>query len=120
LDGGVNPINVPLNANSLSVTTGGNNGGYILILSGSGFSLDKSQVTIQICGNFATIRTLTNEAITFYMPACSTTGSKPLNLTVGTITSTTLSFLFTDGLTTAPVIYSISAASSNPAIKSTL
>jgi hypothetical protein len=35
----VSPLNIPMVANSLSVTTGGNNGGYVISLSGHGFPL---------------------------------------------------------------------------------
>ena len=36
---GVNPLSVPLVCSSLSVTTGGNNGGYLISMSGHGFPL---------------------------------------------------------------------------------
>lgn len=55
LASGVNPIPVSLITTSLSVSSGGNNGGYYNVLSGSGFPLDKSKITITICNNTATI-----------------------------------------------------------------
>jgi hypothetical protein len=71
---GVSPINVPLIAKSLSVSTGGNNGGLLTTLAGSGFPLDKTQISITICGNLATISSISNEQIILYTPICNSTG----------------------------------------------
>jgi len=46
LASGVNPLSIPLNTDSLSSTTGGNNGGYLITLTGSGFPLDVSLIKI--------------------------------------------------------------------------
>lgn len=53
---GVSPLSVSLVTSSLSVSTGGNNGGYLITLNGVGFPLDKSKMTITICGNRGTIK----------------------------------------------------------------
>ena len=43
---GVNPLSIPLNTDSLSSTSGGNNGGYLITLTGSGFPLDSTKIII--------------------------------------------------------------------------
>ena len=60
LASGVNPLSIPLNTNSLSSTTGGNNGGYLITMAGTGFPLDKSKITIEICQKQATIKSINN------------------------------------------------------------
>lgn len=60
LDNGVSPITVPLIAQSLSVSTGGSNGGFLTTITGSGFSSDTSQIQITLCGNVATISSSNN------------------------------------------------------------
>ena len=57
---GVSPLSVPLVATALSVATGGNNGGYYNVLTGSGFPLDKSKIAITLCNNPATIISSSN------------------------------------------------------------
>lgn len=117
---GVNPISVALVTSALSISTGGNNGGYYNVLTGNGFPLDKSKITITICGNPATIITSSNIEVRFYMPACASTGAQSVNVAVGSVTSSSLSFTFTDGLATAPIISAISPTSQNPAVKGIL
>ena len=51
LANGVSPLSVSFSASSLSVATGGNNGGYLISLNGAGFPLNKKQMTISVCGN---------------------------------------------------------------------
>jgi hypothetical protein len=43
-------------------------------LAGSGFPLDKTQISITICGNLATISSISNEQIILYTPICNSTG----------------------------------------------
>ncbi len=43
-----------------SSTTGGNNGGYKLLLTGTGFPSSKLEITFKLCDQIATILTLTN------------------------------------------------------------
>ena len=57
---GVNPLTVNFVVSSLSVSTGGNNGGYLITLNGAGFPLDKKLMKIQICGAEGTILTIDN------------------------------------------------------------
>ena len=75
LASGVNPLNIAFVASSLSVATGGNNGGYLITVFGQGFPLDKTKMTISVCGAQATITTITNIKADFYVPACGSLGS---------------------------------------------
>ena len=120
LGSGVSPLTVNLVASSLSVTTGGNNGGYLISLNGKGFPLDKTKMTISICGNEATITQLSNIKADFYVPACSTLGVQTVTVTFGSLTDTSLSFTYTDAALTAPTITSLSPSTQNPAMKGAL
>ena len=120
LASGVNPLSIPLNTDSLSSTTGGNNGGYLITLTGSGFPLDVSLIKIEICQKQATIKTTTNIQVEFYIPACSTLTTEAVTVTVGTLTNSTLSFTYIDGSGTAPQITAINPVSANPGIKGTM
>ena len=59
IDSSVNPISVDLTATP-SITSGGNNGGYTLTLTGTGYPSEKSEITFELCDQTATIITLTN------------------------------------------------------------
>lgn len=50
----------PLALTSLSITSGGTNGGYSMILSGTGFPLNIADAKINICGVEATISSINN------------------------------------------------------------
>lgn len=54
------PFNFPLTLTSLDIISGGVNGGYPMILSGKGFPLDPKVANIVICGQAATINSITN------------------------------------------------------------
>lgn len=116
----ITPLNVPLTTSALSVTTGGNNGGYLINLAGTGFPLDKSKISVEICGKSATIYAVNNIRVDFYVPSCGNTGAETVTVTVGSLTDTSQSFTYTDGSATAPTITQLSPSSSNPAIKSTM
>lgn len=60
LQTGTGPLSVPLAATSLSVTTGGDNGGYLIKLVGTGFPTDKSKMSLTLCSKNATIESITN------------------------------------------------------------
>lgn len=75
LASGVSPLSVSLVTSSLSLSTGGNNGGYLITLNGAGFPLDKSKMTITICGNRGTIKSITNIKAGFFVPACNNIGN---------------------------------------------
>jgi hypothetical protein len=107
-------------ASSLSSTSGGNNGGYLISLHGSGFPLDKTMISISICGSSAPIETISNTKIDFYVPACNTLSSQTVTVTYGALTDTSLSYTYVDASTTAPTISSLSPSSSNPALKGAL
>lgn len=72
LASGVNPLSVPLLASSLSSTSGGNNGGYLVTLTGSGFPLDPTKITIEMCQKQATVKSSNNIQVEFYVPSCAT------------------------------------------------
>jgi hypothetical protein len=117
LASGVSPLSIPLVVTSVSVASGGNNGGYLVVLRGKGFPLSKSEMTITLCGNRATIASISNIAAEFYVPACSSVGSQPITVVVGSATNSDISFTFTDGKASAPSVISISPASANPTLK---
>jgi hypothetical protein len=116
----VTPLSVTLIVSSLSLGTGGNNGGYIVDLIGGGFPLIPSQISITICSNAATILTTSNIHVTFYVPSCDSLGNSPVVVTVNGISDNTLSFTYLNGSSYAPTIISLSPASANPGIKGTI
>ena len=120
LASGVNPLSIPLTCSALSVTIGGNNGGYLISLTGTGFPLDKSLMSISVCGNQATINTINNINVDFYVPACSLLGNQSVTVTIGSSSCSSLSFDFNDGSATAPIITMLSPTSANHAVKGTL
>lgn len=120
LASGVNPLSVSLVASNLSVTTGGNNGGYLITLNGAGFPLDKSQMSITICGNKATIKTITNIYANFFVPSCGSLGTQTVTVAVGSASDTSLTFSYTDASSTAPSITLLEPASANPGLKGVL
>ena len=117
LANGVSPLSVSFSVSSLSVATGGNNGGYLISLNGAGFPLNKKQMTISVCGNEATITAITNIKADFYIPACSTLGAQTVTVTFGALSDSSLSFTYTDASGSAPTIISLSPNSQNPARK---
>jgi len=120
LSSGVNALSVPLVVSSILATSGGNNGGYQLTISGSGFPLQASQVSITVCSNSATIKSSTNKLITFYMPSCGVVGTYPVNVVVGSLSDSSLSFTYNDASGSAPTIFSLSPTSANPGAKGVL
>lgn len=114
------PLSVSMVASSLSSTSGGNNGGYLISLHGSGFPFDKNMISISICGSLATIKNINNIQIDFYVPACGSLTAQTVTLTYGSLTDTSLTYTYTDASGTAPTISSLSPSSSNPAIKGAL
>ena len=92
LANGVSPLTVNFVTSSLSVTSGGNNGGYLITLNGAGFPLDKTLMSITLCGNKATITSISNIKADFYIPVCSSLGSQPLTVTFASFTNSNLNF----------------------------
>jgi hypothetical protein len=117
---GVNPLSVPLNVSSLSLNQGGNNGGYLINLIGSGFPSVNSQISITICGNVATIQSTNNIKVVFYVPSCPSLGNQTVNVTVGSLTDTSQTFNYLNGSLLAPTIISLTPASANPGLKGTI
>lgn len=112
-------LTIPLIAASLSVASAGNNGGYLMTISGSGFSSDKPAVNVTICGSRATIRKSSSTSIQFTAPPCSNIGPQAIYLTIGNLTVSNLNFTFVNA-TSPPTIDSITPNSTNPTIKGIL
>jgi hypothetical protein len=110
------PFNFPLTLTSLSLASGGDNGGYVLTLTGTGFPTNIQSATIDICGQQATISTITNINAQIIVPSCPTLGSTPVSISNGVETSNSLSF---DYVTATPpaTIFSVSPQSYNPSLK---
>ena len=83
LASGVPALTVPLTATSLSVTTGGDNGGYLINLDGTGFPLSKSLINIEICSKNATIKSVNNIQAAFFVPKCGSLGAQTVTVYVG-------------------------------------
>jgi len=120
LASGVSALSIPLTTSSLSVTTGGNNGGYLISLSGTGFPLEKNKIVVEMCSKKATVQSVNNIKVDFYIPACGSTGPQAVTVKVGSLTDSSQSFNYVDGSGTAPIITQLVPASSNPGIKGTL
>jgi len=75
LASGVSPLTVPLTILTLSVTSGGTNGGTLTSINGNGFPLEKNLINITVCSKLATIKSVNNIDVQFYVPSCATTGS---------------------------------------------
>ena len=120
LKSGVNPISVNLVATSLSVASGGNNGGILITLVGKGFPLDKSQMSITICSKTATIKAISNIDAQFYLPSCASTGSNPVTIAVGSLNDSSLNFSYVSASQVAPTILSLNPPTANPGVKGTL
>jgi hypothetical protein len=119
LKSGVNPLSVPLVVSNISTTSGGTNGGYLVSISGHGFPTDKSKISIVICNSTASIKSTNNIMVTFYVPSCPTNDTQVINVKVGLLTDSSLSFSYS-APTNAPTIISLSPTSSNPGSKGTL
>ena len=120
LASGVNPLSVPLTCSSLSVSTGGNNGGYLISMSGHGFPLNKDKISIKMCNNSATIKTINNIEVSFFVPSCGNVGNESVEVTVGSNTCSSLVFAYTDGSSTAPTISQLNPTSANHGVKGTI
>ena len=118
LDTGVNPLPETLTANVPTATLDGNNGGYPATLTGTGFPLSTSDVTVTVCGNGATVSSVTNIEIIFEMPSCANINAQTVEVaTTSAAAPVTTSFTYADAASTAPSISSLTPASANPGIK---
>lgn len=91
-DPAVNPFNFPLTLTSLDKQNGGQNGGYNLTLTGTGYPMDITKAKISICGKLATILSINNIEATIIVPSCETLGNATITISDGTTTSNTLPF----------------------------
>jgi len=120
LASGVTAPTIPLTATSITPATGGNNGGYAAVISGSGFPLDPNLLSITLCSQKPTIMYTHNTQISIIIPECNGASPLPITIAVGNITNTQVSFNYTNTGPNTPVIASISPKTSNPGIKSKL
>lgn len=120
LASGISPLSIPLTTSSVTPTSGGNNGGFLISLHGTGFPLDKSQITIEVCSKNANIKAVSNIKVDFEVPACANLGNQQITVKVGTLTDTTQVFDYIDGSTSAPTITQLSPTSANPGLKGVL
>lgn len=72
IQSGVSPIVYDLIVNSASPSTGGENGGYVVSVTGAGFPDSVSDLSVSLCGVQAQIiGVYNNSVINFYAPTCS-------------------------------------------------
>ena len=74
IDAAVVAINVPLNLTSAVSSTGGTNGGQIILINAIGLPLNPSEINFTLCSRLCTINSISNTAATIVLPVCSTTG----------------------------------------------
>lgn len=112
----ITAFNFPLTLTALSVTSGGNNGGYFMTLTGTGFPLSIPNATVNICGKQATITSISNIQAQIIVPSCPTLGTTPVSIANTATTSNTLPF---DYITSTPpaTIFSVNPQSYNPSLK---
>lgn len=120
LKSGVNPLTVNLVATSLSIASGGANGGILITLVGQGFPLDKTKITITVCSKQATIKSVTNINAQFYLPSCGNIGNSTVIVAVGSQNDSSLLFNYLTAAIAAPIISSLNPPSANPGVKGTL
>ncbi len=111
----VNPFNFPFSLTSLNITTGGTNGGYGLLLKGTGFPTNMEDVTVNICGVKATLLSVSNIEAEVIVPECAA-GDQDITISSKTETSSPLVFKY---VVPPPngFIYSVVPQSYNPALK---
>ena len=112
----VYPINFPLTLTSLNFTSGGTNGGYDLLLTGVGFPVDLSTITITICNQKALIEAISNINAEIIVPACSSAGTQSITISNGNQTSNALTFTY-HFLPPPAAIFTVSPQSANPSLK---
>ena len=111
----VTPIVKALAVDLLDSNSGSANGGYEVTISGQGFPLDKKDIqSLTVCGQSATVKSITNIETTIIMPACSS-----VNETIAyqyNDETQTIAFTYTS-TTTQAQITSISPVSASPVLK---
>lgn len=115
----ITAFNFPLTLTTLSVTSGGTNGGYVMTLTGTGFPSSISGATVNICGKQAAITSINNIQAQIIVPNCPNLGSTPVSIANTATTSNTLPFNY---ITPTPpaTIFSVTPQSYNPSLKGTM
>lgn len=111
----VTPFTFPLTLTSLNFTSGGSNGGYSLLLTGTGFPVNIKDANITLCGIPTTIVSISNIQAEVYVPQCSI-GVEDITIASSTEVSNALPFTYVSP-TPSGYIYSVSPQSYNPALK---
>lgn len=114
---GIAKLNYDLVLASLSVGSGGTNGGYPIQISGAGFSSDISLTTITLCNTSTQPISLTPTSTTIIAPPCSP-GPQTLTYSYNNITKS-LPFNYNNPSLTAR-LDSISPASASPVRKAVM
>jgi hypothetical protein len=70
-DPAVNAIDIPLVITPSAMYISSLNGGHEVLLAGSGFPLDKSQITFTLCGKVCSINRISNIEAAIVVPPCS-------------------------------------------------
>lgn len=112
----IQAFDFPLTLTLLNMTSGGTNGGYILQLTGVGFPLTLASANIQICGQSATIKSITNINAEILVPTCAT-GATSVSISNGVKTSNTLAFTYV-AVSPPATIFQVTPQSLNPSLKS--
>jgi hypothetical protein len=109
------PLDFSLVLTSLNFTSGADNGGYDLKLTGAGFPLSIAGAKVSICGVEATILSISNTEAEIIVPGCAI-GSEPVTISNLVLTSNALAYDYLAG-TPAGFIFSVSPQSANPTLK---
>jgi len=112
----ITAFDFPLSLTSLNSTSGPSNGGYEILLKGTGFPLDISKAYVTICGKNATIETINNIVAKILVPSCNILGLHDIFISDGTQISNSLSFNYVTS-TPPAFIFSITPQSFNPSLK---
>ena len=122
LAAGVAAHTVSFATTAVSPTTGLNSGGYEVTLTGTGFPLTTSKVTVSVCSESATITSVNNREVKFTMPECAATGAQTITVSNPTASQSdmTQSISLTDSTGVSPEVTSLSVTSANPGVKTAI
>lgn len=112
----VQPFGFPLELTSLDKQNGDQNGGYSLLLAGTGFPLNAAAAKITICGQDATILSINNIQATIIVPSCPNLGLTQIIISNGISTSNFLDFEYLAPNPPA-YIFTVNPQSHNPTLK---
>lgn len=115
IDAGVNPINVPLTIASVTNSTGGNNGGIVVTVTGTGYPDNSKDINFTLCSQLCTINSISNTYAEIVTPPCDTDGTTKIYATYNSLNADAD---YTYGIaSTYTQIQSISPISWSPVMK---